>query len=493
MASDGRWPRGRASVSERERLSCAGEGSPRAKRWRCEPHGLKPAALGRRLDRRRAVWLLARVLLEVALVARDPVGRQAVHATRAFPAISPRFWDEAWFRPDREGLVVVGAVPTLAQRLGARSLVLPRVGEMVHQGLPLAAMAVDEGAPRILPSPLSGAVVAVNGVLGDDVRRLLDDPCGAGWVAVLRPRRRDQEAGACRPRGVLLANSDTQSVDEQTRRLELLGCEVHRVSDWSELVPALRRRHSDVLMIDASSLGENGPEMVPKVHTQMPETRIVVIASPEATWEGAYRRQRVFYYAVKPFADDEIVDILDAAFRPVGQGALAAEPREPTSEPLSGICITNRDGEKVRLLAVGGLLYRGDPLGVWIRRKLRDRLVPVETTCTEASASPTAIPDAARTCDRVVALLAKDTGRLPGSLVRDTGGEFVPVPAGTTGRVTAMVVQPRGSGGTALGFDGRTTAALAEHIVDELTAPWGVPRSALRTEKPNGAASGART
>jgi|GEM_PF-3553641 len=45
-----------------------------------------------------------------------------------------------------------------------------------------------------------------------------------------------------------------------------------------------------------------------------------------------------------------------------------------------------------------------------------------------------------RVCAKVVVLLAKDTGRLPGNLVRDTTGKFVAIPGGDTSKIRALVV-----------------------------------------------------
>jgi len=70
--------------------------------------------------------------------------------------------------------------------------------------------------------------------------------------------------------------------------------------------------------------------------------------------------------------------------------------------------------------------------------------------------------------DRVMVLLAKDVGRLPGTLVRDTKAEYVSASRENAGKVTTLVVQP--NGGRLVGLDDRTTEALAEQIVQEMTS-----------------------
>ena len=197
--------------------------------------------------------------------------------------------------------------------------------------------------------------------------------------------------------------------------------------------------------------------------------KIVVLASARGQWESDYRGHRIFYYAVEPFADNEIADILDAAFRPpephAGQGGSAAA----APEAIGSIAITNRNGHKVQLLAAPGLLRRGEGLGCRIGHKLLAGLFPLVMTPGEANITPAAVLKAASACDRVMVLLAKDSGLLPGSLARDTKAEFGLASGENVVRVTTLAVQPDAIGGLA-GLDERTTAALADHIVREMAS-----------------------
>jgi hypothetical protein len=134
------------------------------------------------------------------------------------------------------------------------------------------------------------------------------------------------------------------------------------------------------------------------------------------------------------------------------------------------ISITNRNRTKVRLLTEPGLLERDHGLGLQIRQKLSEWMFPVVTTPGEAKMSPTDVVKAAGTCDRLMVLTTKDTGRLPGSLVRDTKAEFGSVSGEKVSKVTTLEVQPDPIGGGLGGLDERTTAALAEHIAQEMAS-----------------------
>jgi glycine cleavage system H lipoate-binding protein/CheY-like chemotaxis protein len=384
------------------------------------------------------------------------------------------FWNESWFRLNENGLAAVGVTPALPRRGDFKSVSLPQVGDVVYQGLPLAFMHAEGMPPCMLPSPLSGVVVAINEELENGADPVLADPCGRGWVAVICPTRLEAESSLSRTRGIVLVNGDADAAVLQSRHLSALGCQAKTVSGWPEAVQMLWDRSNTVVVLDAASLGDQGLEIASRIRSMAPEMKLVVVAPAGACVEFGYRQLGVFYYAIEPFADGEIADILDAAFRPAAAGA---ETRDPAPEPFRGIRITNRDGEKVRLLTVGGPLQQGDTLGAWIRRKLQDRLIPYETIGVEGSSTPAFIRAEAAKCQRLVVLATRDVGRLPGSLVRDGRGELVPMPSDAAGRMVGMIIQPDVRAGHAGRSETGTIAFLAEHIVNEMTLSWRVPGS----------------
>jgi len=224
-----------------------------------------------------------------------------------------------------------------------------------------------------------------------------------------------------------------------------------------------------IVLLDAASLGADGPAIAGQVNVKAPAMRIVVAASPGDRWETEYRKHRIFYYAVTPFADNEIADILDAAFRAHEPVAAKADRPKGPSEAISSITITNRNGHKVQLLAAPGLLWRHEGLGGRIGRKLLEEAFPVVMTPGEASLTPASILKTAMGCDRLMVLLTKDVGLIPGSLARDTKPDFSVSPGDAAGKVTVLSVQPDAVGGMT-GLEPRTIAALADHIVREMAS-----------------------
>jgi DNA-binding response OmpR family regulator len=379
------------------------------------------------------------------------------------------FLDESWFRLEQDGSACAGAVLPRLARTGVQAVTLPRIGEVVYQGLPLAGVSVEEGPPIFLPSPVSGVVVAVNEALCGDPTLLATDPCGRGWIACVCTTRLEKELGRCRARRVILVSVDEASLAVQRERLMAMGCRVNVAGSWEEISSAVGDPDYDVLVFDATSFGDDGPELVRKINAAAPSMRLVV-ASSGPQREVAYREQKIFYYAVEPFADGEIVEVLDAAFRSQTAPVRKAHSRPAPSDAVASISITNRNRTKVRLLAEPGLLQRDYGLGLQIRQKLTDWMFPVVTTPGEAQLSPTDVVKAAGTCDRLMVLTARDSGRLPGSLVRDTKAEFGSVAGEKVSKVTTLEVQPDPIGGGLAGLDERTTAALAEHIAQEMAS-----------------------
>ncbi len=193
------------------------------------------------------------------------------------------------------------------------------------------------------------------------------------------------------------------------------------------------------------------------------------MAAADANREAAYRLRRIFYYAVEPFADNEMAEILDAAFHRPSPAARSDRHRE-IAQPLNSIAITNRNGTRVRLQIAPGLLRREEGLGRLIHQKLVAKLFPMESSPEEVAITPMNLVSVAQRCDRVIVLTTGDQGRLPGSLLRDTKGEFVSLSGKGGDKVVALVAQPTNGEGGILNFDPETNDALAAHLVREMAS-----------------------
>ncbi|OHB73387.1 MAG: hypothetical protein A2V70_21100 [Planctomycetes bacterium RBG_13_63_9] len=375
------------------------------------------------------------------------------------------FLDESWLQVDEDASVCVGALLKCLHEKKPLAVRLPQVGEALYQGLPLAGATFPDGHLAVVPSPISGVVDAINVLLAVDPSALFSDPCGRGWIACVCTTRFEEEIDRCKPRQVILANTSASSACNQLGQLTDLGCQVHIVKDWDELAPAIQDCNHKVLLFDAPSFGGVGPALVRRVNVASPSLKVVVIGFSASPWEAAYREHKIFYYAVEPFVDNEIVEILNAAFWRSAPSFRHPEHPKALFTPISSIGVAYRDGRTVQLLAAPGLLCDGKGLGGQLVQRLVDQALPVRTTRGDEVVTPTNVLKAANTFDRVIVLLAKDTGRLPGALVQDTTAEYVSATGVSASKVVTLVVQPGPNGHGLAGLDERTVAFLAEHVV----------------------------
>jgi glycine cleavage system H protein len=88
--------------------------------------------------------------------------------------------DHEWVRVDGDE-AVVGITEYAQTQLGDIVYVeLPEVGRALEKGKEAAVVESVKAASEVY-APVSGAVTAVNGALGDDPARVNSDPMGAGW------------------------------------------------------------------------------------------------------------------------------------------------------------------------------------------------------------------------------------------------------------------------------------------------------------------------
>ena len=386
-------------------------------------------------------------------------------------AATLQFWHEAWLHRTGEAVYRVGAVLPIARSMGGIELRLPSIGEVVYQGLPLAQVRTKDGTVRTIPAPITGVVEVVNEQLARQPELLLSDPCGAGWIAEVCATREDDDLKNCLVRRVLVLAGDETAAERQRGRVTAMGCEVVAFSgslddrNWDELSRLLAGHRYGVIVLDAASLGDEGPKFASRIHLTAPAAKTIVIASADCPWEASFRSQKIFYYAVEAVEDHELVDILDSAFRtPIVLRSKNARTAVH-DEPIATISITNRRGSTVTLVAAPEVLRRGSGLGAEIRGLLYERLYPIQTVPGKASVSPRDVLNAAQKCKQVVVLLAKDAGRLPGVLIRDTGTEFVTITSDSS-NVTTLMIQPTEDGQRIDRLDARTLSQLARHIVD---------------------------
>jgi len=370
----------------------------------------------------------------------------------------PHFLDEAWMRQCEDGHACLGAFLPRMHREQIEEVKLPRVGDTVIRGLPLAALRIKGEGCWIIPSPLSGTVTEVHRALASHPEVFWREPFRSGWIARIRPSHLGEQMAVIQARRVFLMGEDRERVGEIKTRLVNLGCDVHL---HGTSIEARDLQEPGILMVDAISCLEGGVEAIERIKDELPGMKVIVLGDGGSLWEESYRSQGIFYYAVEPFEDMEIADILFDAFR----STVSFVEEEPSQgllpEFMNRLRMTNRQGQKVSLLASQRLLARGRGLGRRLVAKILENCWPLETTLT---ARPARLDDAkvrreADNCD-VLVVLRSGAGRMvPGGVTidREVAGSRKAV------RLTVEIDESRG---LPLSFDSRTTEALADFILE---------------------------
>lgn len=377
-----------------------------------------------------------------------------------------RFLERSWAQPGVDKSFRVGAVVPRSRVGDGKPMVMPRIGEVVYRGLPLMELSVEGDPCRVIVSPLSGVVVAVNSAVAAHPELLWTRPCTEGWLATIAPTRPEEHWRLCRPRNVILVSRDSSAAERQAIQLTELGCQVRIENDAATMISAALSQEYPVIFLDEASLGAEGPAWAERVKMTVPAAKTCVLGTDNSPWETAYRSQKIFFYAIRPFDDYEITEILDAMFCPGGRAAARNGDRAP-SEPMRGILVRNHGGRKIYFAAFDGMLRTHRGLGAAIRKRLLDRLLPLETYLGDKPFDPVEMLKTAQAVDRVFVLLAKDLGRIPGSIVREPEN-YAGWPEGRAANITVWHVQPESHGRGLDGLPQATIDGLADLIVEEI-------------------------
>lgn len=384
------------------------------------------------------------------------------------------FLDESWFRLGPDGEAVVGVILPRITGTAIDAIRLPREGDQMWQGLPFAAITVADRPPRLLHAPFSGLITEVNATLVDHPSTVFDDPCGEGWMARVRPHRLASEFAVCLRRQVILV---TMALREGLSRGDLLrsqGCQVAMVTARSRLVELLsgptnpcaaqRDGVQTAFIVDAAGFGPEGPAIVGEINARAPNARVIVAADDDGRWEAAYRTYHVFYYAVRPFADLEIVDILDAAFRKNPSAETAGSTLTPLSDRPYLLRVTSTAGEAVTLLTAFEPLGEAKHLTGLVHSLLAQEGFHAELVATTTCDLNAAARTETSRGRRVILLEPRDTGRPPYSLTCDPPPQCSATPRAPQPKLATLLVQPPAAGENRF-CDARTVQALARHVV----------------------------
>ena len=380
------------------------------------------------------------------------------------------FLDEAWMQKAAYNSVRVGAFLPTEDAKAITSIQLPQAGDIVYRGLPIAAITVEGKPQRIIPSPVTGEVVEINAALTGAKPDMWSKPCQTAWIATVRPTNLEEDLLACTARGVVLACTDEKRAKQQAELLTDLGCTVEVAKTLEIAAEAVKRNKSKLFVIDATSCGNKGLDMVKYFNSTFPEVKVVVIAAQGSKSEADYRANKILYYALEPLAETEVIDVLNSVFGPTLRPAPEVAPSRKLPNWICKISITSRQGRKVNLLSSGEVLFSHKGLGLQLRDLIFGKSYPITFTLGAKSYSVIDIIGEVESCDRLLFLEAKDMGKIPGSIVATSGTELLKGMGSGEHKIKTLTVQPSDKESAALVFDARSSRALAEFILKEMTS-----------------------
>lgn len=381
-----------------------------------------------------------------------------------------RFFGQSWFKLGLDGTAHVGAILPVLDEKAMRNFRLPELGQTVHQGLPLASVSVD-GKIYTVPTAISGQVLEVNRHLQKNPGGLWKKP-NESWIARIKPTSLEVDRAQCEVKTVTVVAA-TSGNDSYIGSLTEFGCKPVPRTSIQAAMEDLKHSKSALVFIDEKALGSSGPTQIETLLKVNPAAKIVLLAQSGSQLEQAYRASKIFYYAVQPVDERELLDILFSAFQ--RKTALVARRTESSLLPkwINRIRITNKSSKSVSLLAFGDALVNTDGVGQRLIQKLLTSNFPIEITHGLNSATPETPSGRARIVkeaaisDTVIVFQAKNLNQIPGSLIKE---EHPLLESGRPdSRLVNITIQPANNA-DASAFEGDVADALALRIWSEMAS-----------------------
>ncbi len=380
------------------------------------------------------------------------------------------FLDDCWFQKTSHDFVRVGAFLSSLESRSITSAQLPKIGDKVFRGLPLASFNIGGKLPHVIPSPVTGEVVTVHESLLSADPETWEMPCDKAWIAHIRPENLEEDLQVCTMRSAILMNANESKRQAQVELLTNLGCSVQVADSLEAVAESARKEKVNLFIIDTTSFRKEGPEIVREINSMLPDLKVVAIAAPDSKWETDYRTNKILYYAIEPLVEMEMVDILNSVFSRTMKSAPEIAPSRNLPNWISKISITNRHSKKVNLLVAGEILLRHKGIGLQLHDLFLNNSYPITVTLGAKNYDVIDIIKETDDCDSLLILESKNIGKIPGSVLMSHGCELMKGISSNTDKIKTLTIQADNAQNASFIFDARTSKALAEFILKEMTS-----------------------
>ena len=401
--------------------------------------------------------------------------------------VNYRFFESSWFYQKSDELVLVGGHLVNSLNTSPESITLPEIGSMIYRGLPLAKVSLSNGIILIIPSAVCGKITGVNSELKKYPSILENSINKESWIAVVKPENLEEDIKASEIRKILILSKGGNEASSYFSRFNHMGYIKINAKSINTAIAILNKGIIKVVILDAISFMDYGPEYVKRINQEFCNTKIIVVNNPNSEFETLYRENRIFYYGVNPITNSEIADVLTCAFYDKRQNILP-ETNDLSLLPktISRIRITNRYGQKVTLLAYDDILQNNGGTGRLLINKLTDRSYPLEVThCrtinsfSESSEMQNILNEKEKN-NRIIILRNKYLNYIPGSIIKET--EEYKNSNGAINIIITFDIQPHIDSNNN-NFDNMTTRSLADLIMNDMISTIHIPGNPSQNKK----------
>ncbi|MFH2096320.1 MAG: hypothetical protein ABIJ16_11485, partial [Bacteroidota bacterium] len=385
-----------------------------------------------------------------------------------------RFYLNAWFQAGKDGTVRIGGNIIEDYEGRIEYIKVPGVNDRVYKGLPLAEIGLSDMKKIIIPAAVSGKIIELNQSLMSDPGLLESEDAAQRWMARIVIDRPEEEMKSAEVREVLYITGN-EGRSSYTGQIKNLGYPVKVVGSLNDVNEVVETAKAGVIVLDAETLGEKGPEYVSAVKTRYPDMKVIVFNTAGSELELAYREKKLFYYGVSPVSSKEISGILYSAYC-LKKETEKMESNQTTFLPhfINRVEITNRYNQKVVLMAYENICQCNKGIGYLLISNLLAKLYPLQINHTRTASrmndpeNEQRVSAEKQKCNKIIMLHVADLNRIPGSIT--VSSEIYANTISEENSMVRIAIQPGKTDGNSFEFDRHTTIALEKIIEHEMTS-----------------------
>lgn len=385
------------------------------------------------------------------------------------------YYNSGWLQKGNHGHVKIGGQLPVYLNRPVKSIRTLSVNDYVYRGLPIAEIALDNDEKYYIPSVVTGRIVEINNYFLNNPFFFENYKNDENWIARVIPENLKEDLQKAHRRKLIYLGKNLSN--EESLYIELIkkyGYEVNTFNKIEDAVKNINEKDIEIVIIDAKSLSDSGPEYVQTINKEFPNVKIIVFDDSLSKHELLYRQKKIFFYEVQPILESELYNVLFNAF-------CHARLKETIDCKSSGylppiinrIRILNRHKQRVTLLIYDNICRINKGLGCKLYDNLLKHSFPVEISLTydryslKDAKSENFMEKEKLYCDKLVMLYNDELNSFPGNIRKDY--EFFSNANSDKNTIVRIALQTSRENQPDEVLDKLTTIELAEIIENEMT------------------------